>query len=313
MSPDPYDLPVALPLGAGTVSGTTVTVDLLTKPVTRIAPQVRDLVAENEGYFVEDIFSTPGFTVEGGAIIYTVADAGDHFLDEDNDVRPRAPLAETPLVAAKRKGATIARVESWSGAFEVSDEARRRNMVGEVQLMMRKTANSLAWRMQQRGMETLAAFITAQNLDVPGNGWRGDLSGGVVNVNPTETIIATLALMEQTFRERKAGVMPDTMILNPADLYYARITLPGSKLRETLADYGITKLRSSPLIDEGDVVFVKSGQVGYIAFEKPLDTEPERLSSGRRGYRYNLEATPVFVAQDAEAVLKVTGVDAVPA
>ena len=46
--------------------GTKVTVDLLTRPVTVIAPQVRDLVAVNEGYFVEDVFSTPGFTVEGG-------------------------------------------------------------------------------------------------------------------------------------------------------------------------------------------------------------------------------------------------------
>jgi hypothetical protein len=313
MAPDPYDLPVASPLGAGTVSGTTVSVDMLTKPVTRIAPQIRDLVADNEGYFAEDIFATPGFTVEGGAILYSVLDAGDHFLDEDQGLAPRAPLAETPLVGAKRKGAEIARVESWAGAFEVADEVRRRNNVGEVQIMMRKVANSLAEKMQDRAMTTLADFVATHNRSVAGNGWRGDLSGGVVNVNPAETIIATLALIEQTFIEDKAGVKPDTLIVNPADLYYARLTLPGSKLRETLADYGITKLRSSIRQEEGSVTAVRSGQVGYIAFETPLNTEQERLTSGRRGDRYNLEATPVFVANDTTSVLEVTGVDATPA
>lgn len=309
MSPDPYDLPVALPLGAGTITGTEVTVDLLTKPATRIAPQVRDLVAANEGYFIEDVFATPGMTVEGGAIIYTPMGADDHFLDPSQDLAPRAPLAETPLVGAKRKGALVARVESWSGAFEVADETRKRNNVGEVQIMMRKVANSLAQRLQTRGMAVLDAFVTAQSRAVGGNGWRGDLSGGVVNVDPTETIIATLALMEQTFAEDKSGIMPDTLILNPADLYYARITLPGSKLKETLADYGIEKLRRSPQITEGTARFVKGGEVGYLAFEDPLNFEEERLSNGRRGDRYNGEATPVFVAQDASAVLDITGID----
>jgi hypothetical protein len=304
------DLPVALPLGAGTVSGTERTADMLLNPITVIAPIVRDLVAANRGYFIEEVFATPGFTVEGGAIGYTINDAGDHYLDDDNGVAPRAPLAETPLVSSKRKGMEIARVESWAGAFEVSDEAIRRNNIPVVTMEQRRVANSLALKMQDRGMATLAAFVTAHGRTTSAGGWRGALTNGVVNVDPADTIIDTLALVEQTFVEDMAGEAPDMLILNPKDLRYARITLPGSKLRETLADYGITKLRSSVRQTEGTALFLKSGAVGYIAFETPLNTEVERLTEGRRGNRYNMEATPVFVANDTTAVLTVTGINA---
>lgn len=304
------DAPIAYPLGGPSVSGTLITVDELLQSPTVINETVRDLVGANEGYWAEEVFSTPGFSVDGGAILYHVSDPTDHFLKAGQSVAPRAPLAETPLVSWERGEPLIAKVEPWAGAFEVSDEARRRNRVDIVTKGQQRVANTLAQVIQTRAIATLQAFITAQSRTVAAPaGWRIPMTNGVPNADPAETILATLGLVEQTFEEDKSGVMPDTLIVSSIDKRYARLQLPGSKLRETLADFGISKIRSSPLVTAGTATFVKSGDVGYIAFEQPLDTEPERLTSGRRGWRYNMEATPVFIANDASAVLQVTGID----
>lgn len=75
--------PVANPLGGPTIAGTTITVDMLVNPPTIIPETIRALVASNQGYFIERVFNTPGFTVQGGAIIYTESFPTDHFLPAD--------------------------------------------------------------------------------------------------------------------------------------------------------------------------------------------------------------------------------------
>lgn len=303
---DPYQNPVTLPLGPAVPSGTLVTVDGMTKPYTRVAPIVRNLVADNEGYFAEEIFNMPGMTVSGGAVLFEQSFPDDHFIDPDTPIAPRAAGAEAVKVGSKRKGLTRALVESWAASFDVTDEARRRNDVATVQMHMRKVANSFADLLQSRAMTVLDNFVTAAGREVTGTNWRAAHANGVIDTDPLGLPGADFALVMQTFAEDKTGVRPDLLILNPADAFYLDV-IYGEKLAALLSRYGL-RLRTTPHQTEGEAIFVKSKQVGSIMFEKPLDTEVTRHGN-RKTDEYTMEATPVFVAQDASAILRVTDID----
>lgn len=299
------------PLGGVEVNGTEITIDDLAGAPPIINETVRDLVAANQGYFVEDIFSTPGFTVQGGAILYTESFPQDHFLDPDQSLRPRAPGAEAPYIGALRRAPSVARPESLSGKFDIYDEWRRRNQVGEVLNLMRKVANTFADRMQARGMETLDDAITVWGREITSVSWADAASaaGGTINVARTTQPEATFAAVLKQFEDDKAGVKPDTAILSTTEAFNLRVIF-GRDLQAFLDSYGISKLRSTPQLAAGKAIFAKGGQVGEIAFEKPLDTEEGRGPIGTFKDTYAVEGVPVFVARDASAVLRVAGLNA---
>jgi hypothetical protein len=314
MSSTLTESPGGMPLGGATVSGTQITVDTYVNPPTRIPEIVRNLVADNEGYFAEDIFSVPGFTVEGGAIIYTPTFPTDLFLDPDKSLAPRAPGSEAPLIGSKRYEPLVARPESIAGRIEVHDEARRRNLVFVVQNDFQKAANTFADRLQSRAIETLNDFIDATSRSTPGLNWRAAHTSGLGAVDPATLPRRDFATVLAQFIADKAGVRPDTIILNQEDALYLEETSEGSpfaqpgQFQRMLDRYGIKNYRVSPQQPEGRATFVKSKQVGVIAFEKPLDQEYERAGT-RKTDVYILEMTPVFVAYDAAAVFALDGID----
>lgn len=290
------------PLGGPTVSGNLITVDEMTNPATRIPAIIRDLVAANEGYWIEEVFATPGFTVEGGAVIYDETFPEDHFLEDDGNIAPRAPGAEAPRLSVGRRAPKIARPESWSGSLEVHDEARRRNSVTLVASMFRRAANSFADKLQSRGEETLEDFVTASGRTIDGTDWTTAHTGGLIDIDPATLPQADFGLVLKQFIEDKAGVRPDRLILSTDDALRLDI-IYGDKLPALLSRYGI-QLRVSARRPEGKALFVKSGQVGVMAFEKPLDQEYTRIGR-RKTDEYILESVPVFVANGAEALLEV--------
>lgn len=296
--------PQASPLLGPSVSGTRVTVDTLTKPHTKIPQVIRDLVAANEGYFAEDIFATPGFTVEGGAIEYVESFPEDHFLDPNQSIGPRAPGSEAPIVGSLRKAPKIARPESWAGQIEVHDEQRRRNDVIAVQTAFRQAANTFADRIQSRAITTLNEFVTAAGREIDSVvDWTAALEDGVPNADPATLPQTTFAEVTKQFIADKAGVRPDLLIVHQDDAFYLD-QIYGEKLAALLQRYNLS-MRVSPQQEEGEAIFARSKQVGVIAFEKPLDTEYTREGK-RKTDVYTMESTPVFVAHDASAVLRVT-------
>jgi len=299
--PDTLPSQVTSPVLGPSVSGTRITVDSLTKPHTVIPEIVRNLVADNEGYFAEEIFSTPGFTVEGGAIEYTESFPEDHFLAAGQGLAPRAPGSEAPRLGIGRHGPKIARPESLSGSIEVHDETRRRNQVWEVQNAFRRTANSFADTIQTRAVQTLTDFITATGREIDGVNWQAAHASGLVDIDPATLPQADFGKAINQFIADKAGVRPDLLLLHQDDALALDIIYPGEQLDKILGRYNL-RLRVSPQVTEGQAIFAKSKQVGVIAFEKPLDNEYTR--EGPRKTDVNtLEATPVFVAIDASAVL----------
>lgn len=304
--------PNGLPLGGVTADGTLLTIDDYVNPATRIPAVVRQLVADNEGYFIENVFDTPGFTVEGGAIIYTPTFPDDLFLDPLQTLAPRAPGAEAPLIAGKRYEPQVARPESKAGRIEVTDEARQRNQVWDVRNSFEKAANTFADYMQTRGIAALNTAVSAWSRTTTGVNWRTAHSSGLVNVDPTTLPANDFAVVRKQFIADKAGVRPDIVILHENDAFYldqvmtTPFSAPGVMLDAMLARYGITLL-VSPHQTEGTALFAKSRQVGVIAFEKPLDQEYERQAT-RKTDVFVLEMRPVFVAFDASAVLAVEGI-----
>lgn len=299
------------PLFGPTISGTEITVDVYLNPPTVIPEYVRAFAADNQGYFIEQLFATPGWTVRGGAVIYTPTFPEDMFLDADQSLAPRAPGSESPLIGAQRFEPQVARPESISGKIEIPDETRRRNDVAAVQNLFRKTANTFADRMQTRGIAALNAAISAWGRTAATVSWSdaAAASGGITNVAQNTLPMQTFVQVLTQFQTDKTGVQPDTLIIHPTD--YGNLMLVYKEgLRAFLDSFGIRNVYVTILQTAGTAIFARSKQVGVIAFEKPLDQEQGRGPVGTWKDIYALEMQPVFVALDASAIMAVTGLEA---
>lgn len=303
-----FQAPVANPvLGGVGVDGTAITVDTYVNPPTQIPGIIRNLVAANEGYFAEKIFATPGFTVEGGAIVYEETFPEDFFLPEGQSIAPRAPGAPAPRLGATRRAPKIARPESWSGSIEVHDEARKRNQVIGVRRQFTQAANTIADRIQTRAMEVLASVVAEWGRQIPAaHGWRIPQAAGVPNADPTKLPAATFARVMRQFVTDKAGMRPDLIILNPLDLEVLQVVY-ADRLQAMFDLWKLTPL-ASVAAPEGEPYFVKSGGIGVMAFEKPLTQEYTRAGE-RFTDVFSLDVAPILVAFDASAIVQLTGVE----
>lgn len=305
-----YALPIAGPLGGAEVSGTEITIDDLAGSPSIITETIATLVEANQGYIVGNFFNTPGFSVKGGAIIYTESFPQDLFLDADQSLAPRAPGARAPLIGAARRGPSIARAESLSGRFDIYDETRRDGDVLEVIRVMNLVANTFADRMQTRGLATLQAAITAWGRTTTLNSWSdaASASGGTINVARTTQPEATFAAVLKQFEDDKTGIRPDVVAMATSVAYNLR-TIMGRDLQDFLESYGIKTMVSTPQLAAGNAIWGKAGGVGEVAFAKPLETEDGRGPTGTYKDEYSVEGQPVFVARNAYTVLRVTGLE----
>jgi hypothetical protein len=304
--------PGGLPLGGALVSGTEITVDEYVNPPSRIPEIIRNLVDDNQGYFIEDVFGDAGFTVQGGAVLYTPTFPQQLFLDPEQSIAARAPGAEAPLLAGTLYEPQVARPESRAGRIEVTDEARQRNLVLVVQRQFQQAANTFADYMQTRGIAALNDAVTAWGRTVAGVNWRAAHTNGFMNADPATLPRRDFATVLAQFIADKTGVRPDTVILNQEDALYLDELYGGNpfmtgSLTALLERYGITNYRISPHQAEGTAIFCKSRSVGAIAWEKPLDQEYERAGV-RKTDVFVLEMRPVFVAYDPSSIVAVTGI-----
>lgn len=295
------------PFGTSIDAQGRVVVDDYVNPPSRIPSIIRDLTVANQGYWIESVFNTPGITVEGGAILYTETFPQDHFLDPGASIAPRSPGSEAPRIGHSIRRPKIARPESWSGSIEVTDEARRWNRVIEVQDAFRKAANTFADVMQGRGEEVLGDFVTASNRFVVGGaGTFSDWNAAAPVENYTSTAprpSAEFARVSRLFTEDKAGQSPNLLIASVGDAEQLD-RIYGDRLEAVLNRYNLT-LRASVRRPDGRRLYVRQGQVGTIAFDKPLGT-PEYTREGQRFTDvYTLETVPVFVAHGADAIMEV--------
>lgn len=304
----PADVAQPDPFGISLDGEGRLVVDDYTNPPRVIPRLIRDLVRENEGYWIESVFNTPGFSVDSGAILYTETHPEDHYLPPGQSIAPRAPGSEAPRIGVTRRRPKLAYAESWSGSLEVTDEHRRRNNVIAVQETFRRAANTFAEVLQSRGEEVLADFITAnpQRIVTAGVGTFGDWAAAapVENTNSTAPRpTAEFARVRRLYREDRAGVQPTVAIMAPEDEEELD-RIYGDRLNGILQRYNLT-IRSTVRRNPGRRLYIRERQIGTLAWEKPLG-DPEYTREGTRWTDvYSLETVPVFVANGVDSMMEV--------
>jgi hypothetical protein len=220
-----------------------VVVDDFTNPISNIPAIVREFTRANQGYWIEEVFNAPAGPSRAAPSATRSAAPGDQFLPA-GQLMPRAPGAEAPRLMGTRRRPIVAYPESLSGSIEVTDEARQRNLIIQVQDTFRQAANTFADAFQGLGEAALAGLVTAslavrdrRRRHVRRLGRRdADLQLLVDRPRPAQEF----ARVRRLFQEDKGGVVPDTLVWTPQDAEnFDRVY--EDRGDAVLARYGITR------------------------------------------------------------------------
>lgn len=290
------------PLAPPTVSGTTFTVDFaLNNPTRVITPMLIDLTLQK--FFVDRVFASGG-GVTGGAVIYNELEAND--LYASRDVQRIAPGAEFPIITFQRRVPKVAAVEKWGGKFPFTWEARDRNDSVQFANAVRQLANTIVRKINQRGVAILDAFITANSRTIAGVSWGAVVTGGSSQTNHTGWPARDLGKLLQTAETDEMGQRFNLIIMNPVD-YFVLFSIYGDKLDALLASFDISIFVTNR-VAAGAFYAVAENQVGEMRLEQPLQTRSWDDADGIEQTWIQSSVRPVMFANNAFAVLKVTGI-----
>lgn len=301
-----YSDPVTFPLGPPSVSGTSVTVDLLLNNPTRVTRVVADLVMAN--FYLDRIFASGG-DVQGGAVLYEQGGLLDNFTNRD--VERIEPGDEAPIVGGERVSIRTAQVEKFGGKFPVTDEARRRNMLSRVNNQMRRLSNTIVRKMHQRGLAELAAAIAEHGRTAIGTSWLDAMTLTNQTMAPALMPARDFAAADRESDENELGYSYDTLIVNPQEAEALRVVY-GENLDGVLSDNGVDDLISTPRKGAGSAYLLAGGQVGELRTEEPLRTTVDREGAPllREQEWVQSLVNPVMYVTDPYAILEITGLAA---
>jgi hypothetical protein len=295
-----FEYPLALP----TVSGTTVTVDIMLQQPTRITRYLSDLALR--GYWADRVF-TPGGGVSGGAILYTQLVSNDLFTAPGRDVQNVEPGTEFPLVTFERPVPLVKPVEKFGGKFFVTDEARDRNDPQMLQQGTQRLANTISRKIHEKAVKELDDQLVALGGSAQtavGNDWGAVVTGGAGQSNANLWPAADFAKVQLLADQKELGVVFDTWILNPVNASEFK-TVYGNEWQSVLEDNDITFVVTNR-VAVGTAYVIESGQVGEQRLEKPLGTETWREEKTERTWVQS-SVRPVFVVTNPFGLAKVTG------
>ena len=292
------------PLGAPTISGNSITVDLMLKEPTRINQYISDIALKK--YFADRIFRTGG-GVTGGALLYSQLTANDLFATRG--VQEVAPGAEFPEVSFDRPAPKVATVKKIGGKFRVTDEARDRNDLSSIETEGRKLGNTITRELHQRAIAELEASITAIGSDVQMTGVSWADAAGLTLTTTANSAqpaadFAKAQLKAETF---ELGGTFDLWIVNPQEMSNFQITY-GDRWRDVLTNNGVDMIASN-VVTAGSAYVVEERMVGEFRTEQPLNTVTWRDESTESTWTQT-SILPVFAVTNPYSILKVTGLAA---
>lgn len=298
-----YVDPIQNPLFGPVVTGTTITVDVLLNQPTRVTRMIADLVTAN--FFLGRVFSIGG-QVEGGAVVYDQPTYLDVYAARD--VERVAPGAEFPILTGVRIAPLVAQVEKFGGKFPVTDEARRRNNMSVVTNHMRRVANTIVRKMNQRGIAELNAVVAATGRTAASISWSAGLTTSLTTATPATRPARTFAQAILEAETNEAGYKYDTVIVNPVEAENLR-SIYGDTLDAMLSDNQINDLIVTPRQPAGQALILAGGSVGEIRFEEPLRTVTEREGAPelREQTWIQTAVNPVMYVTDPYAIIQMTG------
>lgn len=292
------------PLGAPTISGNSITVDLMLKEPTRINQYISDIALKK--YFADRIFRTGG-GVTGGALLYSQLTANDLFATRG--VQEVAPGAEFPEVSFDRPAPLVATVKKIGGKFRVTDEARDRNDLSSIETEGRKLGNTITKELHQRAIAELEASITAVGspVQMTGVSWSDAAALTLTTTANSAQPAADFAKAQLKAETFELGGTFDLWIVNPQEMSNFQITY-GDRWRDVLTNNGVDMIASNA-VTAGSAYVVEERMVGEFRTEQPLNTVTWRDEATESTWTQT-SIRPVFAVTNPYSILKVTGLAA---
>lgn len=292
------------PFGAPSVSGNSITVDLMLKEPTRINNYISDMALKK--YFADRIFRTGG-GVSGGALLYTQLTANDLFATRG--VQEVAPGAEFPEVTFDRPEPKVAQVKKIGGKFRITDEARDRNDLSMIETEGRKLGNTITKDLHQRALAELESSITATGSDVQVTGvsWADAAALTLTTTSNAAQPAADFAKMQLKAEQFELGGDFNLWIVNPQEMLNFQ-TVYGDRWRDVLTNWGVDMI-SSNIVTAGSAYVVEERGVGEFRVEQALQTVTYRDDATESTWVQS-SVRPVFAVTHPYSVLKVTGLAA---
>ncbi len=298
--------PLTYPLGPPSVSGTTVTVDvLLNRPgaITRDIARLAD-----QKFFAKMVFSDAG-GIEGGALLFELPPSTTTDLYMANAIQEVAPGEEFPINAPNRGVPVIGKPRKLGTKWEVTKEAKKRNNTRTISNAMTQTANTIALTLDAMAVSVLATAITANSRTLAGQSWA--TAAAVTNLNASGTNMPTSDLLSarKAIELELRGQNLDSALIHPnQELSLGQIaTRMGTSIDALLGSVGIKNWFASPRITAGTATLYEAGQVGGWATEFPLvgviywDEKTE-------SWWYQWSVSPLMFVDNPYAVLQLTGI-----
>jgi hypothetical protein len=292
------------PLGSPSVSGNSITVDLMLQQPTRINAYISNLALKK--YFAERIF-TNGGGVTGGALVYNQVTKNDLF--PTRATQEVAPGAEFPEVTFDRPEPKTAQVKKLGGKFRVTDEARDRNDLSAIQSEAVKLGNDIPRQMHARALAELEASITAVGSDVQvvGTSWADAAALTLTTTSNSAQPAADFAKLELKAETLELGSVYNLWIVNPQEMSNFQVVY-GDRWKDVLTNWGIGMI-SSNQVTAGSAYVVQEGQVGQVRYEQELKTVSYR-DDGTESTWVQSSIRPVFAITNPYNAVKVTGLAA---
>jgi hypothetical protein len=295
-------MPVAQhPLGPPVVTGSDITVDMMMENPTRVTRFLSDITMQ--AFLLEYLFNSAG-GVTGGAVVYDQPTVNE--LYSERDVQQVEVGAEFPIITADRRIPKVALVEKWGGKVWIPDEAVERNQASVFQRELRKLANTMVRKLNQRAIQILEAAITAGGgaHDMAGHDWDAVLLEGNSPTLPTLRPTADFLMAQLEQDQLELGITYDTLIMNPAQRT-ALVIAYGDRYDAMLGSVGLNPVVSNRVV-AGTAYLVARGQLGEMRVEKPLGTETWREQKTERNWTQTSWRGVMYIV-NPYAVMKLTG------
>lgn len=291
---------VAHPLGAPTVSGTTITVETYLKQPTRITNMLMDLSKQQ---FVSDLIFASGGGVTGGAVIYDQVIENE--LYTERDAEKIAPGSEFPILTSDRQVPKVAEVEKWGGKVFITTEAVDRNDQVAFANQIRQLNNTIIRKINAIAIATLETELTAYSQTLAGVDWTEVITAGTSATTAQEMPMRDFIAAQGEADIKELGVTYDTFLLNPED-WTNLATIYGANLQTLFSDLKISYFVSNR-ITAGTMYAVAKQQVGQMLLEQPLATETWYEEATQRTW-VQASVRPVHFVTNPFAALKITGI-----
>lgn len=289
------------PLGPPTVSGTTITVDLMLQQPTRITKMIMDLTLQR--FLADKVFASAG-GVSGGAVVYDEAILNE--LYTARDVERIEPGDEYPIITSERGQPKVAPVEKWGGRVWISDEARDRNNSAAFTNQVRQLANTVVRKLNQRAIGVLDASITASGQTAVGRSWGTYAASTMTTAAFNGGPLRDFALAQQLAEQQELGVTYTLWIINPVEYTNLLVGAGGpANFRAILQAMNID-IYVSNRVAAGTAYVVAGTSTGEMRVEQPLATVTYR-EEGRDRTWVKTGVRPVMYVTNPYSVIKFTG------